>query len=888
MAPRWLSRFRPHVRRPDFEAEMAEEMRAHLEQYTEDLVASGVPPAEAARRARMEFGSLDAAKSDCRDARGLRLADDLGQSFRLALRRMRRSLGFTATALATLALCLGANLSLFAVVDSVLLRPLPFPAADRLVSVYNTYPKAGVPDDGCSLTNYYERRGRLQAFAGVAAYREGASIVGEPGSTEREPVARVTPDFFSTLGVGPVLGRAFTEQETTYDTDKVAILTDAYWRRRLGGDPGVLGRTIRVDGFERRVVGILPPGWGFLSSEARLYFPLSSSPEDRTPAERHAGSTHRMIGRLRPGVPLAVAQAEVDAHNARLEKDGPDARKMAEAGFRSRVVPLHAGHVAAVRPILLLVQGGALFLLAIGAVNLLNLLLIRASGRARELAVRRTLGAGRRHVAREVGVETLTLALVGGLLGIGVGALGIRLLGRLAVDRLPLGSHIAFDGRLVVVGLATAAALGLAMAVPVAWFCLREPAPGTLHTEPRGGLASRAAQGLRHGFVVAQMALAFVLLAGAGLLALSLHQAMSVSPGFRPANVLSGQLSLPGKSYPDRQSIAGFAGRLLDELGHRPGIRAAGIVTNVPLSGRSNQGAVTVDGYRPGPGESLHGHYIYGVGGDFFTALGFTLEEGRFLTAADSAGAGRACVVDRDFARRYWPRGGALGRRLWPGSDGGSDGEAFTVVGVVAPAKQAGLTEESAQGAVFYPFRDQYDNTFYVAARTAGEPEAAAGTLRQAIRGLDRELPVSDLRSMDDRLADSLVASRTPALLAALFSAMAVLLTALGTYGVLSYAVAQRRREIGLRMALGARPAQVRGQFLGLALRLLAGGALLGALGAWGTGRALAAILFHVPALHWATLAGAAFLLVGVSLVACLLPSDRAARVSPNEVLAGP
>lgn len=882
MATRLLQ---PLLRRRSFEAGMDEEVRLHIELYTEDLVRSGLAPAEAARRARMEFGSVDNVKTDCREARGLRFFDELRQNVRYALRRMAKSPGFTATALATLALCLGANLALFAVVDAVLLRPLPFPSADRLVSVYNTYPKAGVPNDGCSLTNYYERRGHIGAFSSIAAYRDGTAVVGEPGATELEPVLRVSPDFFATLGLGPVMGRAFTEAETSYEADAVVILSNAYWRQKLGADPRAIGRRLRINGRARTVVGVLPPDFSFLSSKARLYFPLSSDPAEHAPSERHSGNSD-MIARLRPGATLAEAQAQIDAHNDAVKGDGAEAQAMAEAGFRSLVVPLHADHVAAVRPTLLLTQAGALFLLLIGAVNLMNLLLIRASGRLKELAVRQALGASRRHVIHEVLVETTLLALAGGLLGFGVGAIGIRLLAWLGVDRLPLGAHVAFDLRVALAALAGALLLGLAMGVPIAWFSLRGYTAGALQSESRGGTAGRAAQALRHGFIVAQIALAFVLLAGSGLLGLSLRKVLAVSPGFRPANVLSGQITLPGKSYPDRAALLAVTEEIEAGLGRQPGVLAVGVATNVPLSGISNKSAATVEGYQPPPGESLRGHYSYSVGGDYFNALGFTLKEGRFLVAADSRRQDRVCVVDEDFARLYWPKGDALGRRVFEGGSAGSAADAYTVVGVVGAVKQAGLVEDQAQGAIYYPFGHRADHQIYVVARTSQRPESLAATLRSTVRGIDPELPITDLQTMETRLTGSLVARRSPALLAGLFSGIALLLTAIGTYGVLSYAVAQRRREIGMRMALGARPEQVRAQFVTLSLRLLAGGTLLGLLGAWLTGQAMKAVLFEVPTLSPATLAATAVLLGAVALTASLVPSQRAARISPMEALA--
>ncbi|HEY4564771.1 MAG TPA: FtsX-like permease family protein, partial [Thermoanaerobaculia bacterium] len=495
------------------------------------------------------------------------------------------------------------------------------------------------------------------------------------------------------------------------------------------------------------------------------------------------------------------------------------------------------------------------------------------------------IGASRRHVVSGALVESTLLALIGGLLGLAAGAGGIRLLALLGIDRLPLGSHVVFDARLALIALAGAIVVGIALGLPVAWLSLRNAAAPGLQAESRGTTAGRAAQRLRHAFIVAQIALAFVLLAGAGLLGLSLQKVMTVSPGFRPEHVLSGQLVLPVRSYSGRQALLAVTERLTAELGRQPGVQTVGFATNVPLSGVSNKSAATVQSHRPRPGEPPHGFYSYSVGGDYFSVLGFSLREGRFLTAEDSRRAERVCVIDEDFARRYWPRGGALGQRIFEGAVEGSDADAYTVVGVVGPVKQAGLVEDEAQGAIYYPFGHRMDHSIYLVVRTSLPTESLAPALRKAVRRVDPELPVNDLRTMETRIADSLVARRSPVLLALLFSGIAMLLTAVGTYGVLSYAVTQRRREIGLRMALGARPEQVRGQFLSLALRLLAAGTALGVLGAWLTGRAMQAVLFQVPPLHVATLAGAAGLLGAVCLAACLLPSHRAARVSPMVAL---
>ncbi len=809
---------------------------------------------------------------------------------RYAFRMLVKSPGFTATAVATVAICLGANLAIFAVIDSVLLRPLPFPQSDQLVTIFNTYPKAGVERDGSSVTNYYERRGNIPAFSSLSIFRYGSEVVGDSGSTQQEEVLRISSEFFTTLGIGPVMGRGFNETETMVaENNMVAIVTDAYWRQRLHSDPNVLGRDIRVNGYPRKIIGVLPPDFRFLSSEARLVLPIRTRLEERNPKQRHSGGggTH-MIARLKPGATIAEAQTQIDAHNAAAEKDNPEAKTMADAGFRSPILPLHADHVRSIRPTLLLMQGGVFFLLLIGAVNLVNLLLIRASGRAKEMAIRQSMGAGRRHVVNQVMVETVLLTLVGGLLGLVVGAWGIRLLEVLGADRLPLGARISFDGWLAAIGLGGAILLGVFIAVPIAWFNLRSHLANALQSESRTGTISRAAQRLRHGFIVAQIALAFVLLAGAALLGLSLKKVMAVSPGFRADHVLTGEFTLPYLTYVrnDADRVA-LLDRLLEAIRRQPGVAAAGTITNVPLSGVNGKTAVTPKGYAPLPGESLHGHYSYGVSGDYFSALGIPLREGRFLTSEDSHRSERVCVVDEDFARRYWPRGGgggALGQRLVHGSESAED-KLFTIVGVVGAVKQSELTEPQGQGAVYLPSVYRYVSNTFVTVRTSQRPEAFAETLRKLVRAADPELAIDNLRSMETRIAESLITRRSPALLAGIFAGVALLLAAIGTYGVLSYAVAQRRREIGIRMALGAQTRQIGAQFLSLGLRLLAAGTVLGLVGALLAGRAMQSLLFGVPALPIATLLGTAFVMTGVSLIACLVPARRAARVDPMVAL---
>ena len=458
-----------------------------------------------------------------------------------------------------------------------------------------------------------------------------------------------------------------------------------------------------------------------------------------------------MIARLRSGLTIAQAQAQVDAHNSVVERTDPQAAMIADAGFRSLVIPLRDVEVAAVRPTLLLLEAGVLGLLLIGGVNVTNLFLIRASSRSREFALRQALGADRRHVIAEVLTESLLLTLTGGLLGLAVGAAGIRLLRALGASKLPLAGSLAFDGRAALAAIVASLVLGLAIAVPIAWCSLRSHTAGTLGAESRTTTAGRAAQRLRHAFLVVEVALAFVLLVGSGLLALSLQRVTEVDPGFRPAQVLSGQIALPWTSYRDGASRLTFMTRLLDALSAQPGVVASGISTNVPFSGNAIRAAVTVEGYVPPPGVPVHAIFPYAVRGDYFRAMGIPLVEGRLLSRDDDRLGNTAVVVDEDFARFYFPHGGAIGHHVQMGTRPEPGDPVHTIVGVVGAVKQAGLSAEEALGAVYYPYDTRFDNNVFVVARTTGDADALATAMQRLTRRIDPELPVNNLSMMTSR-----------------------------------------------------------------------------------------------------------------------------------------
>jgi predicted permease len=804
-------------------------------------------------------------------------------TFRQTLRRLLHQTGFTITVLLTLALCIGANVAIYAVVDAILVRPLPFPDGNRLMVLRNSYPKAGAERSGASITNYYDRRHAIKAFASVSVIQNGSVIVGDEGSPTRVETGRVSPEFFATLGVPLALGQMFTDGEMRYGTDQVAILTDSYWRNHFNADPAIVGKTFLNDGLPITIRGVLPRNFDYLTSRAQFYRPGSHSPDDVKPTSRHSNN-FQMIARLAPGVSLTEAQAQLDAFNLQQLNDDPYAELVRNAGYRTNVSGLHADHVRDVRPILLLLQAGVIALLLIGGINLVNLLLIRANGRAKELAVRQALGAGRRHLIRETLFETVLLALAGGALGLLLGAFGIDLLTRLGTDQLPLGRSIQLDGRVAGVALLGSLGVGVLLALPVVFFGLHSRLAPVLNSESRTGTANRAVQRLRHGFIIAQISLAFVLLTGAGLLGVSLRKILAASPGFQADHVLTGSISLPWKTYPQDGPRRIFIDRLNAALRVQPGITAVGFTSGLPFTGRGDDNATTVEGVQLAPGESLRTHNTSFALGDYWQALGIPLVEGRFLEDADNQRPARVCVVDTEFARRYWPGQSALGRRIATDVKFTED-KATTIVGVVGSVKQRDLANDSTLGTIYFPYKNYGSISFNAVIRTSLEPEALAETLRKTVLTIDPSLPVDNIKTMQGLVDESLVSRRSPAVLAGAFAVVALLLAAVGTYGVLAYAVSQRRREIGVRMALGALPQQVLRQFLSLGAKLLVVGVTLGALGSWAAGRAMQGVLFGVQPVDAGVFAVTAGTLVTVVLLATYLPARSATKVDPMVAL---
>jgi predicted permease len=802
----------------------------------------------------------------------------------VAARRLVKSPGFTITALLTYALCLGANVALFAVVNAVLIRTLPYPNPGGLVSVFNRYPKAGVDRIGASVPHYLERRKDVAAFVDAAAFRPSGVTFGDAGSPSRIESLQVTPSFFTVLGVQAALGRTFAEDEGLSGKSDVLVISNGFWRQNCSSDPNIVGKAIRVDGRPQTIVGVMPPNFSFGTSKAELWTPLVFGDFEHTQAARHTNSIE-MIARLRPGATIAEAQSQVDALNISSEREDPLAKTMQEAGFCSSVIDLHDDLVNRARSMLLFLQAGVLFLLLIGAVNLANLYLVRAHAKSKEFALRQIMGASGKAIVRLLISESLLLSVTGGILGLALGASGLLGLEHLGADKLPHLTPFALDGRVCLSALVASLLTGLLIAGPTLWFSTKGSFIPALSVESRGATTAHAAHRLRHALIVAQFALAFSLLTGALLLGISFSRILSVDPGFHPENILTGSVVLPLDRYKTEKERYAFTDRLGQQLRTLPGMTAVGFTTSLPFRGSFHDTFVfTVEGLPPTPGRSLVSHQACGVAGNLFAALGIPLREGRFLTDEDSSRSLHVCVVDDDFVKHYWPGKSALGHVIHLGPTMTPE-TAFTIVGVVGATKRADLADQQALGMVYYPYMLWSWNDVAAVLRTGQSPGSAETEFRATVLRIDPDLPVQDLKTMAARIDDSLDGRRSPLLVASIFACVALLLAAIGIYGVLAYSVSQRRREIGIRMAIGAQPRQILSQFLSIGAKLVIIGSILGCIGGWFTGRAMAGMLYGVGSANLEVYVAIATLLALVAMAACSIPAVRAARVTPMEAL---
>ncbi len=810
------------------------------------------------------------------------------QDITFGLRLLLKERGFASTAILTLAICIGANAAIFAVVNSVLLQPLPVPHAEQLVYMYNAYPGAGVVGGSTGVPDYYDRLRETDVFQEQALYNTRGVTLRDQGDPQRITAMVGTPSLLRLLQVRPIRGRVFSEEDGEIGKTRKAILTYASWKQWFGGREDAVGRDVRINGEQYSVVGILPQGFGFLNPDVKLWLPLAFSAEEKSDDSRHSNNWS-YVARLKPAATVEQARQQIDALNARNLDRFPALKQiLINAGFHTVVVPLHAYLVQDVRNTLFLLWGGVVFVLLIGGVNVTNLMLVRSSARMKELATRHALGAGLGRIASQILTESIILTLLGGALGLALGFAGVRALARFGLDATPQGTTVSIDASVLAFTFGLALLAGLAVSLIPILGVRRMNLSQAFREEGRSGTAGRGGRAVRRLLVTAQVAFAFMLLIGAGLLLVSFQHVLAVRPGFDPAHLLTGIVSPPASRYKDDPQLIAFWNQLRTRVAALPGVQAAGITSNLPLSGDYSDSVILAEGYAMAPGESLISPFIASVSPGYFEAMSIPLKRGRLFTASDDERAPKVVIIDERLARRFWKDADPIGRRMWKPEapddltrGPGPKTRYYTIVGVVGSVRTTGLTEKEPVGMYYFPFAQNVGRGMTLVTRTAGDPTSVVSAVRQQVASLDPELPFFSVRPMQQRVEESLMSRRTPMLLALLFGVIALFLASVGIYGVLAYQVSQRRKEIGIRMALGSDGRRIVGLVLSEGLWLLTIGIVLGVAGAFAIRRAMETQLFGIQPMDPRVLLAVAGVLGVVAFTACAVPARRAAHIDP-------
>jgi predicted permease len=825
--------------------------------------------------------------------------DRLFQDLRFAVRLLWRDRAFAVTTLLTLAVCIGANAAIFAIINSVLLRPLPVPEPGQLVRIFNSYPRAGVERASNGVPDYYDRLREVDVFEEQALYNtRGMTIGGSSSGTGGDPqriagmIAR--PSLLRLLRVQPLRGRIFSEDEGERGKDRQVMLTFALWQQLYASSDAAVGSTLRINGEPYTIVGVLPKDFQFVDPDVRLWVPLSFTAEEKSDDSRHSNNWS-MIGRLKPGATVAQAQQQLDAVNARNMERFPHFKEiLTNAGFRTVATSFQDDLVREVRSTLLLLWGGVLLVLLIGAVNITNLVLVRASARMKELATRLALGAGLSTLGRQIMTETILLTLLGGVSGLVLGYWSLTMLTGLGIAELPRGSEIRMDLTVVLFTLGLALVVGLFVGLAPVLNLRHVNLSQAFREESRSGTSGRTARMVRRALVASQVAFAFMLLIGAGLLLASFERVLAVDPGFKPDHVLTARVAPPASRYKGDAELRTFATRLLDRVRALPGVGHAGLTSNIPFGGDYSDSVILAEGYQMAPGESLISPYRVSVTRGYFEAMGIPAVAGRLFTDSDTDTSPGVVIVDQKLARRFWGDTSPVGRRMFSPDNAkdltkpGPKARWYTVVGVVPEVRISGLVAtDDRVGAYYFPLTQDVRRAMTVTVKTAGDPMAMTPLVRRELAAIDPELPLYSVMSMRERVDQSLVDRRTPMLLALMFAGVALFLAALGIYGVLAYQVSQRKREIGIRMALGSDTARIFRMVLGEGIVLLGLGFAAGLALAVAIRGVLQTQLYGIGALDPTVLATVALVLGLAALIACIVPARRASRIDPVVALGG-
>jgi len=859
------------------EREFGAELEANLQLHIEDNLRRGLAPAEARRQALIALGGLEAAKEAHRDRRGLPFLDALSQDLRFALRMLRKNPGFTAVAVLTLALGIGANSAVFSIVYGVLLKPLPFPDPDRLVMI--SLGGRGVDGGPMGDADFLALAERQRAFTHVAAYTPstlGFALTGF-GVPRMVPGMAVTPEFFSVLETPLALGRGFLPEEGKPGNELTVVVSDHFWRQFLGAAPAAIGRKITLDERSYTVVGVLPPGFRY-GQPGEVWPVLQLHPFTARPPYWLIP-----IGRLRPGVSLAQASGDASRIATEVQRQYP------RSDDTSAIVePMKEMWVGEERPALILLLGAVGFVLLIAVVNVASLQLSRGAARGREMAVRTALGAGRRRLVRQLLTESLLLAAAGGVLGVAAAYGCVRALALLSPSALPRMDEVAVSLPVLAftagIALVSGVLFGLAPA-----FQFSSPTIGDSLKQGARASSGRESHRTHNVLVAAEFTLALVVLAGAGLLIRTLAKMEAVSPGFNPDRIVTALVALPDARYSQAVDVTSFFDRLLDRVNGSPGVESSAIALSLPpnLLGLTN--SFHIEGRAETRGQSAPAVPEIPISDAYFRTLGVSLMRGREFTPADRAPSTHVLIINENMARRYFPGEDPVGKRLQTG-ESNPKADYYTIVGVAGNVKYEGLAAQD-EPAMYVPFSDSgwcpwFVQSMYVVVR-GGTTIAASAALQSAVSSIDKQIPLIRVRTMDELLYDSVADSRFRVLLFVSFAALALVLAATGIYGVVAYSVSQRTQEIAVRMALGAPRASVFGLVLGLALRLAGTGVVIGVCAALALARLMRSVLFGVGPADPVAFAAAASILTLIALSAGYLPARRAMRINPTAALRG-
>ena len=815
--------------------------------------------------------------------------DVFRQDLVFAWRTLRKDAAFATAVILTLAVCLGANTAIFTLVRSVLLRPLPYAEPSRLIASYDAFPGAGVERAGTSVPNYFDRRAMKDVFQEVALYQFSGYRVGQGATAEGVAAINVTPSFFQVLGIQAATGRVFREEEGVSGRNRVVILSHAFAAKQPGGAAGIVGQQLRLNDELFEVVGVMPEGFAFLNPDVRLFVSIGFRDEDRAEERRHS-QNHDLIARLVPGVTLQQAQLRIDALNAQIiERAGPVKPLLINAGYVTRMFDLQADVVRNVRGALVLLFGGVLFVVLIAAVNIANLSLVRTSARMKELATRSAIGAGRGRIIRQLVTEATLLTLIGGTLGLFVGVWSLGTLKWIGLSDLPRAHEISIDSTVFGLTFGLALLLGFTVGVAPAIHLGRASLSDMLREESRSGTSGRGTRHMRRGLVVSQVALAFVLLVGAGLLLASFQRLLRVDPGFTASGVITGRLSLVATRYREDPTQRAYVSRALEQIRALPGVEAAGATSYLPFSTDGSSNVIVPEGRAMAPGESVVSPNTVLVTPGYLEAMKIALERGRLFTDADATDAPGVIILDAQLAQRFWPNADPLGRRVYLPSrpedirNPGPNVTWLQVVGIVGNVKMRGLVEgeQARVGAYYRPYAQATRRNVGFVVRSRADLTATTTAVQQVLASIDPETKLFDVFSMSERVEKSLNPRRAPMLLSTAFGLLALLLASIGLYGVLAYQVTQRTREIGIRLALGANARGILTLVLIEGAVLVACGLVGGLVGAIALRSVVVSQLYGIGALDPTVMVGAVVVLAVVSLVACLGPARRAARVNP-------